>query len=428
MPSIRAVLLAALSASPVVVGHSWGEQLRNIDDNGKYVGAYGYPRGMIDRGTVLGDAMSWRMPDDGEVFISDQQLLCAEAQREQKQISDQFPRLKSPPGGYIAIRYQENGHVTLPDVNPEKPEKGGTVYVYGTKDPKNDEKLLDVLQWTQDGKGGDKRGVLLAMNDYDDGRCYLNNQTPIAMERKAADPAYMMNTPQSGPANSVMYCETDVKLTNTMALNQTYTLYWVWQWTSLPQGNDKGKDEYYSTCMDIDVASPKIAMAAEAPSALAKFAMAQQDAVATAHPDFKSRTALYSDLPLKREMGPVTSVLSGGGFGGDLPAPTGVPSKPTHGNSPPASFSTRPSSSRVPSGKPTLSSSTGLAIPTLTRRPGAAPTHSSSGNDNVVTVIDTVMVTVTAPAVTVTAPAVTPLAARSIHYRNGAKFRSLSAA
>lgn len=451
MPSILAVLLAALATSPVVVGHSWGEQLRNIDDNGKYVGAYGYPRGMVDRGETLNglpqdQVMTWRMPasGSGNVFIDDKQLLCATSQREQKQISDKYPRLKSPPGGYIAIRYQENGHVTKPQTNPEKPKKGGTIYVYGTKDPKSDEKLIDVLQWTQDGKGGDKRGVLLAMNDYDDGRCYLNNDTPVANQRKAADPAYMMNTPQSGPANSVMYCETDVKLPDTMALNQTYTLYWVWQWTSLPQkAGDMGKDEYYSTCMDIDAAAPRVAMAAEAPSALAKFALAQQDAVSTALSDFKSRTALFSDLPLKREMGAVTSGLSGGGFGGDVPAPTGTLSKPTHSNGPPVSFSTLPSASRTPFGNPSPSSSTGRAIPTLTGRPGAVPTHSPSGNGNgnVVTVTDVVMVTVTAPAITVTAPATTapaatlstpsviiPGVARSIRYRNGAKFRSLSAA
>ena len=130
----------------------------------------------------------------------------------------------------------------------------------------------------------------------------------------------------------------------------------------------------------------------------------------------------------------------GGGSGGDVPAPTGTPSKPTHGNGPPVSFSTRPSASRAPFGNPSPSGSTTLAIPTLTGRPGAVPTHSPSSNGNIVTVTDIVKVTVTAPAVTVTAPAITapaatvstssvftPGVARSIRYRNGAKFRSLSA-
>ena len=144
MPSLRKTFVAALAAFPIVHSHSWGEQLRNIDDKGKYVGAYGYPRGMVDRGQKGPDgkdtdnSMTWRMPEsntEGKVFIDADQLLCAPMQREQQQSSEKFPRLKTVPGGFIAIRYQENGHVTLPQNNPEKPEKGGTVYVYGTKEP-----------------------------------------------------------------------------------------------------------------------------------------------------------------------------------------------------------------------------------------------------------------------------------------------------
>lgn len=431
MPSVRNTIVAALAAFPLVHSHSWGEQLRNIDDKGKYVGAYGYPRGMVDRGQKGPDgkdtdnSMTWRMPEsntEGKVFIDADQLLCAPTQREQKQSSDKFPRLKTVPGGFVAIRYQENGHVTLPQNNPEKPEKGGTVYVYGTKEPKTDEKLFDVLQWTQDGQGGDKRGVLLAMNDYDDGRCYLNNETPVAMERKVADPAYMANTPETGPANSVMYCETDVKLPENVELDKAYTLYWVWQWTSLPgktPGLDEGKDEYYSTCIDVDVASPKVAMQALDYADMSEYAMGQQDAVSTAVSDWSARTALYNEMPLKREMGPVTSLLSGGGDSdGGIPSATGtaLPSIPTGG--PPFSNSTR-------SAIPTTSA---VAIPTFSAPPGVVPTPSQSGNDGVSVVTTTVMVTVTAPAATQPiAPVITtpPASVRSIYHKNGAKFRGL---
>jgi hypothetical protein len=222
MHSMRTTFLWALAAAiSVALGHTWGEQLRNINDKGQYVGAYGYMRGYRVRGgpNYNEDALVQRMPasnNDGKIFITADQFLCHENQREQKQASDRFPRLQTAPGNFVAIRYQENGHVTTADTIVGKPEKGGTVYVYGTTDPKSDEKLIDILQWTQDGKGGNKRGVLLAMNDYDDGRCYLNNETPIAQERKKADPAYMAGTPQIGPANSVMYCETDVKLPDTI--------------------------------------------------------------------------------------------------------------------------------------------------------------------------------------------------------------------
>lgn len=460
MPSIRRTLVAALVAFPAAMGHSWGEQLRNIDDKGNYVGAYGYPRGFIDRPDGSGDPMSYQIPK-GRPYINKDDLLCPDAQREQKQRADNFPRLKAPPGGFVAIRYQENGHVTRPENNPEKPEKGGTIFVYGTKEPKGDEKLVDVLQWTKDGQGGDKRGVLLAMTDYDDGRCYLNNKTPVASEREKFSPAYAMGSPQSGPSDTVMYCETDVKLPDTMELNKTYTLYWVWQWASIPGKAGKqpnGLDEYYTTCMDIDAAAPDVAMAAEAPEAMAKFQMKQQDAVTTAHPDWKSRTALFTDSPFKREYGPVTSEISlpGGGSssGGEAPFPTNstppagvtppvttsaVPTPsaalPAPSNSPPLSVVVPSATTQLPAPSNSAASSANMEIPTLSGRPGAAPTP-PAGNNGVVTITDTVMVTVTAPAPTqpappaitppaVPAPAITPRAVHSIYHRNGAKFRGL---
>ncbi|KAI4676333.1 uncharacterized protein J4E88_007247 [Alternaria novae-zelandiae] len=463
MPSIRKTLVAALMAFPAAMGHSWGEQLRNIDDKGNYVGQYGYPRGFVDRGSNApgsGDAMSYRV-NEGRAYINKDDMVCPPTQREQKQANaDKFPRLKSPPGGYVAIRYQENGHVTSADTNPEKPEKGGTIFVYGTKEPKPDDKLVDVLQWTKDGQGGDKRGVLLAMTDYDDGRCYLNNGSPKAKEREQFSPAYAMGSPQSGPSNTVMYCETDVKLPDTMELSKAYTLYWVWQWASMPgrAGFPKeGKDEYFTTCMDIDAASADVAMAAEAPEAMAKFQMLQQDGVTTAHPDFKSRTALFTDSPFKREYGPVTSEISlpGGGSGsGDAPFPTNstppagptapvttsaipVPSAapPAPSNSPPISAIVPSATAQLPSPSNSAASSATMEIPTLSGRPGAAPTP-PAGDNGVVTVTDTVMVTVTAPAPTapvatppappaVAPPAITPRAVHSIYHRNGAKFRGL---
>ncbi|KAI4934880.1 hypothetical protein J4E85_002742 [Alternaria conjuncta] len=461
MPSIRRTLVAALVAFPAAMGHSWGEQLRNIDDKGNYVGQYGYPRGFIDRPDGSGDPMSYRV-NEGRAYINKDDMVCPPAQREQKQANaDKFPRLKAPPGGYVAIRYQENGHVTNSDTNREKPEKGGTIFVYGTKEPKPDDKLVDVLQWTKDGQGGNKRGVLLAMNDYDDGRCYLNNGSPKAKEREQFSPAYAVGSPQSGPSNTVMYCETDVKLPDTMELSKAYTLYWVWQWASMPgrAGFSKdGKDEYFTTCMDIDAASADVAMVAEAPDAMAKFQMKQQDGVTTAHPDFKSRTALFTGSPFEREYGPITSEISipggGSGSGGDAPfptnstAPTGatppvttsaVPTPsaapPAPSNSPPISAVIPSATAQLPSPSNSAASSATMEIPTLSGRPGAAPTP-PAGDNGVVTVTDTVMVTVTAPAPTAPVstppappaaapPAITPRAVHSIYHRNGAKFRGL---
>ena len=161
-----------------------------------------------------------------------------------------------------------------------------------------------------------------------------------------------------------------------------------------------------ATAFDVDIASPKVAMQALDVADMSAFAMGQQDAVSTAVEDWKARTALFTDLPLKREMGPVTSLLSGGGgFGKDGPFASAT--------APPFSNSTGTA----------IRTSPALAIPTPSGPPDVAPTPSLPGNGGVVVVTTTVMVTVTAPVAT--EPAVTPSAVRSIRHKNGAKFRGI---
>ncbi|KAF2110888.1 hypothetical protein BDV96DRAFT_650496 [Lophiotrema nucula] len=95
--------------------------------------------------------------------------------------------------GY-AYRYTENRQVSLPYQQVGKPEKAGTIYVFGTQNPKDDEKIADddekiavsfselrmataparmvpkddqkiadVLQWTEDDNGGNKKGILVGI-------------------------------------------------------------------------------------------------------------------------------------------------------------------------------------------------------------------------------------------------------------------------
>ena len=130
-----------MAAAPVAMGHSWIEQLRNVNDKGEYVGEYGYPRGMVaktDPG-YSGTSMNYEIPGDktpGNVFITNSTLLCHEKQRKQEQSQDKYPRLQATPGGFVAMRYTENGHVSLPNNQLGKPKKGGTIFVYGTTSPK----------------------------------------------------------------------------------------------------------------------------------------------------------------------------------------------------------------------------------------------------------------------------------------------------
>lgn len=332
MSTIRTIVVAALAAAPVALGHTWIEQLRNINDKGEYVGEYGYPRGMVSKTDpgFNGFSMNIELPAyQGRIFIDENTPLCHPSQTKQAQSQDKYPRLKVMPGGFLAMRYQENGHVTKPNNQVGKPEKGGTIFVYGTTTPKEDEKLVDVLLWSQDGQGGDKRGTLLTINDFDDGRCYEMNETPISQGRRKSVPNFAMGQVQEGvPGNYPLMCETNVQLPKTADLGKPYTLYWVWQWNTAPGGVDPGlptgKDEYYTTCIDVDVTAADVALAAATEQ---KYALgAQQDAMSVAVSNWASRTALLTDV-IKGEVGPFFSTK-----------PTGAPS--ASGNAP--STSTAP--------------------------------------------------------------------------------------
>jgi hypothetical protein len=250
------ILWALPALVTLATAHSWVEQLTVIAANGTFTGTPGYARGNWLRTTAgFNDTtMTYLVPPDGATnvtLILPTYKLCKDSQQTQTQ-SDGSPRLKASAGAAIALRYQENGHVTLPWNQPGKPKNRGTVYVYGTTEPKIGETLLDVHgAWTADGTGGDKRGVLLSTQNFDDGRCYQINTGNISEARQ---------TEYSHQANQLMgadlWCQQDVQLPTTAPSGKLYTLYWVWDWPTAP-GVDPtyphGKQEIYTTCMDIDV-------------------------------------------------------------------------------------------------------------------------------------------------------------------------------
>ncbi|KAF2662039.1 hypothetical protein K491DRAFT_764656 [Lophiostoma macrostomum CBS 122681] len=420
-PTSSKAFVALLVTLPGVLGHTWIEQLRSIDDQGQYVGEYGYPRGMFaktDPG-YDGTKMNWQLPGVKETsfpFISANSTLCHPSQQKQQQSQEKYPRLQAKPGSFIAMRYMENGHITKSAVRIGKPEKGGTVYVYGTTQPKEDEKLANILQWTQDGQGGDKRGKIVAMNNFDDGRCYEVSSQPDSVERQKATPNFAMGQADSGgPGNYPLFCETNVAIPKEAATGSPYTLYWVWQWATEPKkdpGLPNGQDEYYTTCVDIDVVD-QVTGKAEA-----QFALGQQDAMSKAVSDYQSRTAILTNA-MSFEMGPVFS-------GSQTQSGSAPPSQQTSGAPQPSSNVAQPTSIALSSSAPytnaTSSSGGSLRpdIPTLTRRPddgNPAQTDAPQGGDQV-TVTVTTMITKTAAAITQT------IAARAEHVaRHGSKFR-----
>ena len=264
--SATAALVALLLAVPITA-HSWVEEMDVIDPKtGLFTGSPGYCRNNTKR-TVPGFSdpqMVHILPGDGQPAIEERQVIaavdttgikptdtmCKQTQQAQFQ-SEGSPRLQAAPGSLVSLRYQENGHVTLPHNQPGKPANRGTVYIYGTTQPKTPEIFLDVFgQWTADGSGGDKRGRLLATQPFDDNRCYQVNSGNISSDRQAQ---YPHTADQLMGAN--LWCQNNILLAADVPTG-TYTLYWVWDWPTeagVDPNLPKGKAEVYTTCMDIDI-------------------------------------------------------------------------------------------------------------------------------------------------------------------------------
>lgn len=284
-------ILGALAAS--VSAHTWVEQLNVITANGTMGGQPGFPRGNVKRGTPgFGDpAMVNLMPPNTRAVndIRADDPICKDSQLNPTQ-TDGSPRLQAAAGANVALRYQENGHVSLPDNQPGKPPNRGTVYVYGTTQAKSTDALLSIHRvWTADGKGGDGRGVLLATRDYDDGQCYQVNGGEISTTRQKTF-AHVANTLQGGD----LWCQTDVQIPSTAQSGQPYTLYWVWDWPTMPgtPGFPDGKQEIYTTCMDVDIAGGPDTNNKAATAAFAKGQDLGNAAVAAQFADIANPTAV----------------------------------------------------------------------------------------------------------------------------------------
>ncbi|MCJ1234643.1 hypothetical protein MMC14_002604 [Varicellaria rhodocarpa] len=239
--------------------HSWVESLNIIGPNGTLIGDPGYPRGYVSRMSPgFNDAsMVYLIPPDGrstglEILPSD--LMCKGTQNTTNQTAG-FPTLQATPGANIALRYQENGHVTIPDNQPGKPNNRGTVYIYGTSEPSPKDTLLGIYgQWNAAGTGGDRRGKLIATQNFDDGQCYQVNLKPISVARQAQ---FKIATP-SNPEGTNLWCQNDFALPQDLPVGKEYTLYWVWWWPTAAgtTGFPSGKNETYTTCSDISIVAP----------------------------------------------------------------------------------------------------------------------------------------------------------------------------
>ncbi|KAK2004732.1 hypothetical protein LX36DRAFT_563717 [Colletotrichum falcatum] len=279
-PSVLVVALATILGAPrLAESHTWVEQLNRVAANGTLVGPAGFAAGWAGRGNGFNDEkFTNRIPGGGFA-------MCKQPVGQQV---EGFPALTAAPGDFVSLRYQENGHVTLPNIPENKPLNRGTVFIYGTTQPKADDTLFDVhRQWTTDGKGGDGRGRLLATRNFDDGQCYQINDKSISQERQSKFPHKAAQ-----PMGSDVWCQSAVQLPEDLAQNSDYTLYWVWSWPTLapsavpaskngqfadfPAGFTKDKRavtskdvtvaELYTSCSSIKVKGNKLVSGSKAAS------------------------------------------------------------------------------------------------------------------------------------------------------------------
>lgn len=131
--------------------------------------------------------------------------------------SPKFPRLQAAPGSHILARHTENGHVSKPEADDAF---SGYTYWYGTSLPSSTHTLQNALDWTSDGTGGKGDGRFLSRGTYDDGKCAEPNDTPISKARGV------------GPTGKMRSCIDGFTLPEDLKVGTTYSVYWVWDFSS----------------------------------------------------------------------------------------------------------------------------------------------------------------------------------------------------
>ena len=287
---MRSFVFATLQLFAFSLCHSWIEQVRLISaQNGEYIGQPGYMRGYVPRGPLFKDALNENLlppVSSGRTIIDGTDRVCKPSQEKPNYVAT-FPRLVASPGDYIALRYLENGHVTLPEIQIGKPGSSGTVLVYATTQPGINQTISEVLSWGVD-QSGDNSGRLLTVQNFDDGRCYQMNGSPKQIDRARKFPNVPADAAAGAP-NEELWCETNVRIPQD--IRSDITVYWLWEWSTLPARDPflpDGKVESYTSCLDIAI-TDQVRAADLRSNASSRFPA--QDPQLHAVPNFKQRAA-----------------------------------------------------------------------------------------------------------------------------------------
>ena len=193
--------------------------------------------------------MTHKLPQPPLPYVTDADYICSDRQR----IIDLTYALRAQAGDSIMLRYQENGHITLPEVTPGKPS-AGQVYVYGTYASEPSHTLRQIHHvWNESGLTDTEAGFLLTQAPFDDGRCYQVNDGPLSQQRQYAFP-YQATSPEGDnvwcginftvPDPIQPYSKKDLEC-------RVLSIYWVWDWPGT--NTNETAEQYYTTCLDIVV-------------------------------------------------------------------------------------------------------------------------------------------------------------------------------
>ncbi|KAI7773733.1 hypothetical protein LA080_010030 [Diaporthe eres] len=233
--------LFLLLLSGCASAHTWLEALLSITSNGSFASTPGFPRGFVARSdTSFSDnSMTYRITAKNATTP-----LCHPSQQVANGYNNpQYPRLNASAGSWISLTYQENGHVSAPQVPEGRPYRSGNVYVYASTTLRDEEFASVHGNWTADNSL--ESGRLIATHFFDDEICFQNqgsNPSPINSHRKAA-----------AKNLSSVNCQTDIQLPDDIT-SDVLALYWVWDWSLWPN-MDNTSFEAYTTCAEIDIAS-----------------------------------------------------------------------------------------------------------------------------------------------------------------------------
>ncbi|KAJ6440928.1 Histone H2B [Purpureocillium lavendulum] len=125
----QGILIASMLA--LTMSHSWVERLMVLNTDGTMIGTPGYPRGAVSRlDPNFNDfQMQHLLPSGLAPVIAPQDRICKSTQTVGNYTST-LPLLHAWPGAFIALQYQENGHVTLPNLTPQKKNIGQLYSLY----------------------------------------------------------------------------------------------------------------------------------------------------------------------------------------------------------------------------------------------------------------------------------------------------------